>query len=165
MQPVIPQRDIYIISPPDLFTLEIKTYFDKLGAYANNDYASIHYGTAAWSFWVLFASGNLKIFKTGWGLENVGDIVLHDGSAAWQVWRFEVDKTDGEADATVEVFLGGVSQGTFDCDLEPTSGAGHLAYYHNGYTTDNLVSHIDYIRIATGHGEINDVAKPQVMMF
>lgn len=79
--------------------------------------------------------------------------------------RFQVDKTAGEASATVEVFLNNVSQGTVDCDWEVAATDGRVGYYSNGYATDDMVSHIDYIRIATGLGAINDISQPQINIF
>lgn len=153
-----------ITSPPDQFTIEIKTYFDDIGLRGQTDYFRMWYQTATWRVLVIFAANGLFIKKTGAGETEVGsDIVLEGGSAAWQIWRFQVDKSAGEDAATVEVFLDGVSQGTFDCDDDGlTVSDGEIRVQQFGHTTDNMVSHIDYIRIATGLGKINN---PSCLMF
>jgi len=147
-------------SVPNQFTLEIKTYFDALGNYAANDHLYLFYGTTAWALGLVFAADGLQIFKAGAVLGEVGsNIVKYGNTAAWQTWRFQVDKTTPST-ATVEVFLkaeGGdfVSQGTVDCDLEGVYLTDKLlSIEQRGYATDNIVSHIDYIKIATGLGKL-----------
>jgi len=137
-----------IASPPNKFIIEIKTYFDTIGTVANVDYAHFQYGTATWLFRVFFASDGLFVVKTGDAKTEVGtDIVKHGGSADWQTWRFEVDKSGGEAAATVEVFLDNVSQGTVDCDYEVGATDGQCYFLLHGFTTDDIVSHLDYVKI------------------
>lgn len=143
---------------PDKFTIEIKTYFNAIGTLANGDSFEITYPTATWVFLVNFCSDGLYISKTGAVKTEVGaDVVLCNAGAAWQVWRFQVDKSAGEDAATVEVFLDNVSLGTVDCDYEV---AGYVDSRFRlrlfGYATDDRISHIDYIRVATGLGAIND---------
>ena len=140
-----------INSPPDKFVVEIKTYFDSIGTHGQIDYVRFLYTTSTWRFRVFFASDGLYITKTGNVAVEVGtDIVKHGGSAAWQTWRFEVDKSGGEAAATVEVFLDDVSQGTVDCDYEAAATDGRIEFVQLGYATNNMVSHVDYIRVVTG---------------
>lgn len=149
-----------ISAPPNTFSLEMKTYFDSLGTSANSDLLSIYYITTTWKFLAYFCSDGLLIVKSGGATTEVGtNIVKCNANAAWQTWRFQVTKTV-EADATVEVFLkeeGGewASQGTVDCDYTGSfSPSGEINIGQYGYITDNMVSHIDYIKIATGLGEI-----------
>ena len=137
-----------IASPPNKFVIEIKTYFDALGTRADQDYAYLIYATSTWRFQVDFASNGFFIYKSGATITEVRtNIVKCNGSAAWQTWRFEVDKSGGEASATVEVFLDEVSQGTFDCDLVTESDDGRIEYLQYGFTTVDSVSHIDYIKV------------------
>jgi len=149
-------RSRVIDSPPDKFTIEVKTYFDSLGTMANLDSMYFYAAqTTTWQLQIRFASDGLYILKIGAATTEVGtNIVKYGGSAAWQIWRFEVDKSGGEDVATVEVFLDGASQGTFDCDYETDSLDGRVEFRQLGYTTDNIVSHIDYLKIATGLGTI-----------
>jgi hypothetical protein len=153
------RRGRTLSSPPNTFTIEIKTYFDSLGTMAAGDNASMLYTSATWKFWVVFASDGLYILKASAATTEVGtNIVKCNASAAWQTWRFEVTKTV-EADATVTVYLKEetgdfVSQGTVDCDDVAAAIDGSFTYQQGGNTTNNMVSHIDYIKIATGLGRI-----------
>lgn len=159
-------RQKTITSPPNKFTMEVKTYFDLVGTIAGTDYASIVYGTGTWFLNAQFASDGLFIQKTGGGNTEVGvNIVKTGASKAWQIWRFQVDKSAGEAAAVVEVFLDNVSQGTVDCDYEVAWSAGLIQTIQFGYGTNDMVSHIEYIRIASGLGAINDTSNPQIIIF
>ena len=141
-------RTRVITSPPNKFVMEIKTYFDALGTKVDNDFASIFYPTSTWSIEAHFVSDGLFIYKSGGTATEVGtNIVKCNGSAAWQTWRFEVDKSGGEESATVEVFLDEVSQGTFSCNFVTGGIDGRISYSQYGLTTDDRVSHIDYIKV------------------
>jgi len=144
-----------IITPPNTFTAEIKTYFDSLGTKANNDDIQFEYQNTSWIFRASFGADGLFISKvSGLTGEVSTNIVQCNATAAEQTWRFQVNKTS-ESVATVEVFLDNISQGTFDCDHEHSqTGDGRVSIFQKGYTTDNMVSHIHYIKIATGLGEI-----------
>ena len=142
-----------LASCPDKFTLEIKTYFDAIGTLANNDHALLRFCTASWRFEVDFASDGLYILKTGGGRTEVGTNIVSIGS--WQTWRFEVNKSSGEASAIVKVFLDDVLQGTVDCDYEVGSINKRIEYFQGGYQTNDRVSHIDYVKVATGIPENN----------
>ncbi|MFA5340718.1 MAG: hypothetical protein WC332_02970 [Clostridia bacterium] len=143
-----------VTSPPNLFTIEIETYFDLIGTRSNNDYFGMTYHTGTWRFSTSFCSDGLYIAKTGGAVTEIGtDIVKYDATKALQTWRFLVTKDTGESLATCEIFLDNVSQGTVDCDYETTGNDGRLTLSQLGFTTDDMVSHIDYIKIGTGHGE------------
>ena len=161
-------RSRTISSPPNTFTIEIKTYFNTLGTEAGWNYFSFLYYGATWIFVVHFCSDGLFISKVGGATTEVGtDIIKCNATASWQTWRFQVTKTV-ESTATVEVFLkeeGGlfVSQGTVDCDYEGTGYTPGVIYLNQrGETIDNMVSHIDYLRIATGLGAIADTSATPV---
>lgn len=159
-------RERTISSPPIQFTLEIMTYFDSLGTVANGDYAVLYYATSSWYFYVNFASDGLFVFKSGGSAIEVGtNIVKYGGAAAWQTWRFQVNKTAGEATATVEVFLDNVSQGTFDCDYEMAGNDGLLFFGLYGSTTNNIVAHIDFIKIGLGLGTIGPFPINNILIF
>jgi hypothetical protein len=149
-----------IATPPNTHTIEIKTYFDAIGTLAADDGFRLSYGSATWRFDALFCSDGLYIYKTGGASGEVGsDIVKCNASAAWQTWRFQITKTV-ESAATVEVFLkeeggGFVSQGVFDCDFETVAADGRIALVQYGYSTDNRVTHIDYIKVGTGLGQFD----------
>lgn len=152
-----------ITSPPNTHTIEIKTYFDALGAYADIDAFQLSYYNTTWQLRAHFCSDGLFIFKAAGATGEVGtNIVKCNATAAWQTWRFEVTKTV-EADATVTVYLkeeGGafVSQGTVDCDYATGGKDGRILLVQYGSTTDNMVSHVDYVKVATGLGVIKSTA-------
>lgn len=148
-----------ITSPPDKFTIEIKLYHDGLGAYLGNDYFSVSYSTRTWALILYFSTDGLYINKTGGTQTEVGTNLVKSGvSAEWQTWQFRVDKSGGEASATTEVFLDGVSQGTVDCDYEKTDAPTDRLFIlrQKGVTTDNMLTHVEYIKIATGLGNIDE---------
>ena len=147
-----------ITSPPDKFTIEFKAYCDDIGTRADADFLQVRYDTATWRIQVSLATDGFFVYKTGGGNTEVGTNIVSEG--VWQTWRLEVDKSGGEASATVEVFLNGISKGTVDCDYEIAGTDGRVWLRQFGYTTNNMVSHIDYIQIATGLGEISqDISK------
>lgn len=150
------ERHRTIVSPPNQFTIEVETYFDAIGSYGDEDCAMLDYFTNTWVFRVVFASDGLFILKNA-GYTEVGtNIVKCNASVALQTWRFQVDKSSGEDSATVEVFLDGVSQGTVDCDTQGafTGYDGQIGYTQYGKTTTDRISHVDYIKVATGLGRI-----------
>lgn len=150
------QRYRVISAPPDKFTIEFKTYFDALGTIVNSDFFYMTYRSSTWRFQVIMTSDHMSIRKAGAAnYTYFYGVVKCNASAAWQVWRFQVDKSAGEDAATVEVFLDGVSLGTCDCDYEVAGTNGYIQFIQTGYTTDHRISHIDYIKVATGLGEIS----------
>lgn len=142
----------YISSPPNEFTLEIKTYFDSLANGFNE--AVLWYQSNTWAlnlYWSSFQG--LVIKKTGGADVVVTTDVPHDANARWQTWRFQVNKTV-ESSATAEIFLDDVSLGTFDCNYTASFGDdGRIQYVQYGQTTSGMLSHLDFIKIATGLGE------------
>lgn len=147
-----------ITSPPTQFTLEVKMYFDALGTAANGDNAVLSYTTPTWKFGAYFSSNiGLQILKnSGDGLLTTVCTLKCNETAAWQTFRFEVDRSAGDASATVDVYVEDVLQGTFNCDFESTSMTdGELLYHQYGNSTNDRVSHIDYIKIATGLGAVD----------
>lgn len=152
-----------IDSPPNLFTMEIKTYFDALYESPGYPPLRLRYGDGSWQFLAYFKSTGLTIYKAGSLTTEVGSgIVKYNTTAAWQTWRFQVDKTT-PASATVEVFLkedGGVfaSQGTFDCDYEPGSGTdGEISLELSSVASYAQRCHVKYLKIATGNSAFETV--------
>lgn len=164
------QRYRVITSPPSKFTVEIRTYFSSLGAMEFTDHFSLTYSTGTWCFRALFGVDGLFITKTGAVNVEVGtNIVKESGTAAWQTWRFQVDKSAGEAAATVEVFLkeeGGawVSRGVFDCDWEVAQVNGTIALTQYG-TLANSLSYVDHVKVAIGLGEIGNIGNQPILIF
>jgi len=143
-------------APPEKFTIELKTYFTALDASTSANKVQLSFGTATWGFGAYFGSDGLFILKTGAASTEVGsNIVKVAGSAAWQTWRFEVDVSAGEADAVVYVFLDNAYQGKFDCDDQTTLGYPYcVALYASHGAATITEAHIEYIKVATGNGEI-----------
>lgn len=163
----VASRTRTIATPPNTHTIEIKTYFDAIGDSATQDYFYLGYEGVLWIFHVRFFSDGLYIRKAAGALGEVGtNIVKCNATAAWQTWRFQVDKTT-ESAATVAVYLkeeGGefALQGTVDCDYETAGNDGKLTLTQFGYTTDNRISHVDYVKVATGLGQIVTVGASPV---
>jgi hypothetical protein len=146
---------------PTTLTIQIKTYLDTLGTTSNGDFLAVSLSNSTWSFQIAFASDGLGMVKApGVSTLILPGIVKCSSSAAWQYWRFQINKTT-ESTATCEVFLkeeGGAwaSQGTFDCDYEVASTNKLLSICQFCNTAGAKTSHIDYIKIATGLGLIED---------
>ncbi len=159
----IAARHIDIATPPNTFSLEIKTYFDRMGMISNNDHFRIVYSNTTWRFMADFGSEGLFIYKAAEASGEVGTNIVKSSStgSAWQTWRFEVNKTT-ESTATVEVFLkeeGGefVSQGTVDCDNEFGATDGRLQLVLYGYTSNSMIAHVAHIKVGTGVSRFTEV--------
>ena len=136
------------------FTVQLKTYFDSIGAAGGGENKSSYFyivtGNGKWYEFVQFGTDGLTLLNG-----NIPDVVKCNASAAWQEWRFEVDFDAGQ----VEVFLkeegeSWESKGEFDCDwAQATSSVNFIQY---GYITAERLSYLDYIYIGSGHGEIVD---------
>jgi hypothetical protein len=149
------ERQKIITSPPTKFTIEVKIYFDSLGATTDTDYALLYYNTETWRFQAKFSSDKGLELKSSSSYSTVCALDCN-GTASWQTLRFEVDRSAGDANATADVYLNGIMQGTFDCDYEGSFVVdGTLDYCQYGNTTNDMVSHIEYIKIATGLGAVD----------
>lgn len=150
-------------SPPTTFTLEIKTKFDTLET--NNDAfewfpgMSVGYQAANWHFYIVFSSKGLFIADDFDYIKFTNVTVLCNASADWQTWRFQVDRSAGDANATVEVFLEGVSKGTADCvymeaatEYSPDGYFNVLLNADDFYQTNTYQMHVDHIKIKEGLG-------------
>ena len=153
-------RSKVITSPPNTFTLEIKTLFPSIGTRTNVDYAYLAYSTAtgagAWRLGVMFCSDGLLIAKASGTSEVGADIVKCNATAAWQIWRFQVTKTTVST-ATCDVYLDGIlQQANVDCDYETgTAVGGTISFTQYWQTTNYMSSEVGYIKIATGLGVIS----------
>jgi len=148
-----------ISSPPNTHTIEIKTYFDALGTDPNLDDAVLVYSSATWALFVIFQSTGLFVTAAGGTTAEVGtDIVKCNTEAEWQTWRFEVDKTTPSS-ATVAVYLKNSTESSFTlidtvaCDYEDSFTNGQVFFSQRGGTTEHRITHVDYIKIATGLGQ------------
>lgn len=147
-------------SPPNTVTIELKTYFDNIGTSEDSSNFYFSYSSGTWQFYVEFCSDGLFIYKASGRAEVGTNLVKCNSTAAWQNWRFEINKTT-EASATVAVYskktdADWVSQGTVDCDYQPgsTTDGRFDIKQRGGDDALNLITHISYIKVATGNGTI-----------
>jgi len=129
--------------------LEVKLYHDLIGTNFDGDCVHIrlfHYVTTGVRLEIVFASDGLFIYD-GLAYNEVGtNLVKHGGSAEWQTWKFVVDFSI-PASSTVDVYLEGVLQASdVDCSWIDDS-ANILFIYQFGYVTDNMLTHVDHIKV------------------
>lgn len=146
-------RDIGAI--PDIFTFEIKLHHDKLGTKANEDDFFFDINHAAAVLIAHFATGGLFVYD-GAAYNEVGtDLVKHAGSAEWQAWRFVVDMST-PASATVDIYLTDSTHedekvgDAVDCSATGERDEGLIDILQYCRVVDNQLTHIDYVRVATG---------------
>jgi hypothetical protein len=101
-------------SLPNIFTVEIKTNFPKLGLFCRDEFGFLMLATSSWIFQASFTSDGLILFPNDLGslITVTGAVVKHDETAEDQTWRFQINKTV-EDTSTVEVFLEGMSLGSY----------------------------------------------------
>jgi len=141
---------------PNTFTFEIKVYHDDIGTLANSDYFRVQLRQADEEFLVLFATDGIYINDTDAGYTEVGtNLVKEGGSAEWQTWRFLV--TFGAVgDGVCDVYLKDSTHnnekvGTaIPCSREAALISGQTQIRQFGTNTDDMMTHIDYLKIATG---------------
>ena len=146
-----------LISPPNQYTVEMRTKFDVLGTMANFDVFYFHYYSATTGrFRVWFASDGVNIEIDNAGSLSTLDIVKCNASADWQIFRFEVDKSAGPDNAVIDVYLDGVFQAQVNGSSTNAGTDGQIVTSLAGYATNNQETHLDYIKIATGLGAFTD---------
>jgi hypothetical protein len=145
-----------ISTPPDTFTFEIKVYHDSLGTRADADYTRFYYMRADELVGIFFATDGLFL-RDSVGFNEVGtNLVKYNSSAEWQTWRFLVTFTGVAGDATCDVYLNDSTHdwekvGTsISCSKAQSSTNGKCYIAQDGQTHTYRISHIDYIKIATG---------------
>lgn len=151
------QRYRDIGSFPNTFTVEVKLFHDAIGTEANVDYFYLQFFQADEGFLVYFSDSKLELRDTDSGFTEVGtNLVKHGGSAEWQTWRFLVTFTGTPGEGICDVYLDDSTHnwekvGTaIPCSFVGTYTEGRINLIQYGNTTNNMVSHIDYIKIATG---------------
>lgn len=144
-------------SYPNTFTIEIKLYHDAIGIRTATDYFSFLCSQADERVFISFSSDGLYLRKPDADFIEVGtDLVKHGGSAEWQTWRFLQTFTGVTGEGTCDVYL---KDSTHDWEKVGTAipsgrvavdadGSTYISQF--GYTTDDMVTHVDYIKIATG---------------
>lgn len=128
----------------DNFTAEVKLYCDKIGTLVNDDCVGIVFENGNIRLTVRFASDGLYIFD-GSSFNEVGtNLVQQD---IWQTWRFIVTGATATG-ATCDVYLDNVLQASgVDCSAVGTTE--RVETYLLGYTTNDLIVYIDYIKVGT----------------
>lgn len=146
------RKDISLVAT--VFTIEIKLYHDDIGTRGNSD----HFRMVAWNnthrFFVQFGSDGIFIQNSDGDWEEQGtDLVKENGSAEWQTWRFLVDM-DSE---NVDVYLLDIDHPQWELvatgtnpKRADTGNPGFIYLDQYGYETNDMVSHIDYFKVATG---------------
>jgi hypothetical protein len=152
---------------PDEFTVEIQTYFDLIGAVGVADHFSVDLRQAAERFAFRFGTNGLFAVDDGGNTEIGTDLVLSGASAEWQTWRFLISCA-GTGAATCRVFLSDSTHcckevGTgIACSIAGSYTDGEVYLHQCGFTTDNMVSHVSYIRALTGLYDVYPAAFGQV---
>lgn len=146
------RRTADIGSYPDESTHELRLYHDDIGTEGNSDYFQWIARQSGKCILTRFGSDGLFVSHNGTYAEVGTDLVKEAGSAEWQAWRFLVNF----ANTTCDIFLNDSTHnwekvGTaIDCNATGAYTDGETRLTQFGFTTDNVVSHVDYIKAATG---------------
>ncbi len=150
-------RNRDIGSLPNTFTAEIKVYHDVLGTRSDTDTFILDCSQADETFRAFFNTDGLFVNDTDSGFTEVGtDLVKHGGSAEWQTWRFLVTFTGVTGEGTCDVYLKDSTHnwekvGTaIPCSSEYVYDDGVIELIQYGHTSANRISHMDYLKIASG---------------
>lgn len=131
---------------PDNFSIDIRTYFDKLSTAANGDYAELHFDNGVILLQVRFSDDGLEIYD-GAAWKEVGvNLVSED---AWATWRFVV--TGGAlATARVDVYKNRAIVGVqCDCSNATASNDGQIDIFGRGGSNGPCDWYLDYLYITT----------------
>ncbi len=140
---------------PDAFTVEIETYFDLIGTIAAGDHFRLDMRQAAERFAFLFGTAGLVVEDDGGDIEIGTNLVASGGAAKTQLWRFLISCA-GTSAATCDAYLYDSTYNwekigtSVDCSIAAAYNDGTTLLTQFGYTTDNMVSHVRYIRALTG---------------
>ena len=142
------------ISIPRDYVLEVNLYCDEVSAGSTYDYFAIEIWNGSTLFSLSFRSDGLFIHD-GVGLpEEVGtNLVQLD---VWQKWRFEVKGSP----STCDVYLNDEFKGTANCNYISAT-ADEIDVQVLGYTLDDRLAYLDYIKMATGTWKehVSDIAQ------
>ena len=141
---------------PNTFTIEIKVYHDDIYTNNSNNF-EISCKQSDEQILIKFSTTGLLIYDTDSGNTEVGtDLVKEGGSAEWQTWRFLVTFTETTGDGTCDVYLTDSTHNkekvgtSINCSDESSGTDGVTNLLQVGIDIDNMLTHIDYIKIATG---------------
>ena len=146
------RRTADIGSYPNEFTHEFKLYHDDIGTNANYDLFQWITRQSTKCIITRFCSDGLFVRHNGSYAEVGTNLVKEGGSAEWQTWRFLIDF----ANTTCDIYLNDSTHnwekvGTaVDCNTTGTYTDGETLLAQYGNTTNDMVSHVNYIKAATG---------------
>ncbi|MCK4815004.1 hypothetical protein KA005_04465 [bacterium] len=142
---------------PDEFTAQVKLYHDLIGTYSDNNRFVLICNQADEKLSIHFSTSGLQIADTGSGLTTIGtNLVKSGGNAEWQIWRFNV--TYGVLGAGIcDVYLFDSSHNweevgsDIPCSTEDVVTDGMIYLSQHGFTSNDRLTHVDYIKAMTGH--------------
>ena len=135
-------------SIPTIITIEIRLYHDALGTLANDDKIDWYISRSSSSYRLIIAHASDGFFVyDGVSYNEVGTNLVKEGeSAEWQIWRVIANYTTG----LCNIYLNSILVGSdFDFSFTGTNDGDFYITQHGGTTNDRL-THIDYIKVATG---------------
>jgi hypothetical protein len=129
----------------DSFTLEIKLQCSEFDLLLLNDHFNIVFERSDWKLDVAFASNGLFVHD-GSSYNEVGtDINSED---VWEVWKFDVDLTNGVEYATCDIYLDGVLKASdVDCSYVGSFTDGNITLKQNGASNYNQITYVDYFTL------------------
>ena len=147
-------RNQTITDFPLTLTLEYKLYCDKVGTLANGDSARFMLcGPVAYGedLYTVFNSDGLCIYNGSDYIEVGTNTVKTGGSAEWQIWRFLVNFTTNRVDVYLTDTTHSAAKVGDELTIGNATGAKDLVQLTTHSTVeDDILSHVDYIKIATG---------------
>lgn len=125
--------------------VSLSVYCDAIGTDANSNFLRLKVERSDWRLDVRICSDGLLIHN-GTAYNEVGtDVVTQD---VWQEITFRVDLSAGVASAVCDVYKNNVLIASgFDCSSTGAYGDGYLEFRQYGYTTDNRISYVDWIKL------------------
>lgn len=129
--------------------VSLKTYCDLVGTQTDSDEFTLVVRRSDWRFGIRFGSDGLFIADSITNYNEIGtDLVVQD---TWQEWTFDVDLSGGVANATCDVYLDNVLVASgISCNKTETVTDGQIIIGQNGYTHDNQISYLDWLKIGNG---------------
>ena len=128
--------------------LSAKLYFDLIGTFANNDVFKLECYRSDLAITIAFASDGLFIHNGVTWNEIGTDLVVQD---TWQEWTADIDLSGGVANAVFDLYLDkNLVASAVDCSRTGTWPDGSVQLYLNGFTTDNCIAYLDWLKIGDG---------------
>ena len=146
-------RYIGVGSLPALVSVEFKLYHDLIGLESVSDQFLVSLSDSATVLVLAFCSDGAFIYGSG-GYQEIGTDLVKSGVAAeWQTWRFVINFTAQTADIYLDDSTHNwekVATGQAFVTTGDSPANGKLTLEQLGYGTDNMVTHVDYVKIMTG---------------